>query len=142
MSTRGHWDCTTLQHHCTTCGFASGYTEVLQGGTISMSTDRHVDNLYYPRLDKHVGFWSQHNLMHCLFFLHLLRCLIFFLKKYILRSPFWMKSALRLFTFYTIFTSCIATQRPPVTLRNYQYDYVIKRTRKSIKNQFLFSNRG
>jgi hypothetical protein len=35
---------------------ASGYTEVLQGGTISMPTDRHVDNLYYPRLDKNVGF--------------------------------------------------------------------------------------
>ena len=45
VSTRGHWDCTTLQHHCTTFGFASGYTEVLQGGTISMPTDRHVDNL-------------------------------------------------------------------------------------------------
>ena len=26
-------------------GFASGYTEVLQGGTISMPTGRHVDNL-------------------------------------------------------------------------------------------------
>jgi hypothetical protein len=37
---------TTLQHHCTTFGFASGYTEVLQGGTISMPTGRHVDNLY------------------------------------------------------------------------------------------------
>ena len=35
---------------------ASGYTEVLQGGTISMPTGRHVDNLYYPRLDKNVGF--------------------------------------------------------------------------------------
>jgi hypothetical protein len=46
VSTRGHWDCTTLQHHCTTFGFASGYTEVLQGGTISMPTGRHVDNLY------------------------------------------------------------------------------------------------
>ena len=34
------------QHHCTAFGFASGYTEVLQGGTISMPTDRHVDNLY------------------------------------------------------------------------------------------------
>jgi hypothetical protein len=47
VSTRGHWDCTTLQHHCTTFGFASGYTEGLQGGTISMPTGRHVDNLYY-----------------------------------------------------------------------------------------------
>ena len=46
VSTRGHWDCTTLQHHCTTFGFASGYTAVLQGGTISMPTGRHVDNLY------------------------------------------------------------------------------------------------
>ena len=45
VSTRGHWDCTTLQHHCTAFGFASGYTEVLQGGTISMPMDRHVDNL-------------------------------------------------------------------------------------------------
>jgi hypothetical protein len=32
--------CTTLQHHCTTFSFASGYTEVLQGGTISMPTGR------------------------------------------------------------------------------------------------------
>jgi len=45
VSTRGH--CTTLRHHCATFGFASGYTEVLQGGTISMPTDRHVDNLSY-----------------------------------------------------------------------------------------------
>jgi hypothetical protein len=29
-----------FQHHCTTFGFASGYTEVLQGGTISMPTGR------------------------------------------------------------------------------------------------------
>jgi hypothetical protein len=36
---------TTLQHHCTTVGFASGYTEVLQGGAISMPTGRDVDNL-------------------------------------------------------------------------------------------------
>ena len=48
------------------------------------------------------------------FFLHLLRRLIFFLKKCVLLSPCWMQSALRLFTFYTIFTSYIAT------LRNYQ----------------------
>ena len=27
--------------------------------------------------------------------------------------PCWMQSALRLFTFYAIFTSCIATERPP-----------------------------
>jgi hypothetical protein len=27
VSTRGHWDSTTLQHHCTTVDFASGYTE-------------------------------------------------------------------------------------------------------------------
>jgi hypothetical protein len=47
VSTRGDWDCTTLQHHCTTFGFTSGYTEVLRGGTISMPTGRHVDNLYY-----------------------------------------------------------------------------------------------
>jgi hypothetical protein len=47
VSTRGHWNCTTLQHHCTAFGFASDYAEVLQGGTISMPTDRHVDNLYY-----------------------------------------------------------------------------------------------
>jgi hypothetical protein len=46
VSTHGHWDCTTLQQHCTTFDFASGYTEVLQGGTVSMSTGRHVDNLY------------------------------------------------------------------------------------------------
>jgi len=58
--------------------------------------------------------------VHCLFFLHLLRHLIFFLKKYVLHSPCWMQSALRLFTFYTIFTSCIATKRPPMTLRSYQ----------------------
>jgi len=45
VSPRGHWDCTTLQHHCTSFGFTSGYTEVLQGGTISMPTGRHVDNL-------------------------------------------------------------------------------------------------
>jgi hypothetical protein len=32
------------------------FIKVLQGGTISMPTGRHVDNLYYPRLDKHVGF--------------------------------------------------------------------------------------
>jgi hypothetical protein len=57
VSTRGHWDCTTLQHHCTDFGFASGYTEVLQGGTISMPTDRHVDNLYYPRLENYNNFW-------------------------------------------------------------------------------------
>jgi len=25
VSTRGHWDCITLQHHCTTFGFTSGY---------------------------------------------------------------------------------------------------------------------
>jgi hypothetical protein len=31
--------CTTLQHHCAAFGFASGYTEVLQGGTISMPTE-------------------------------------------------------------------------------------------------------
>jgi hypothetical protein len=36
VSTRGHWDCTTLQYPCTT--FSSGYTEVLQGGTNSMPT--------------------------------------------------------------------------------------------------------
>jgi hypothetical protein len=40
VSTHGHWDCTTLQHHCTTLGFASGYTEVLQGSTISMPTGK------------------------------------------------------------------------------------------------------
>ena len=51
VSTRGHRDCTTLQHHCTDFGCASGYTEVFQGGTISMPTGRHEDNLYYPRLD-------------------------------------------------------------------------------------------
>jgi hypothetical protein len=45
VSTRGHLNCTTLQHYCTTFGFASGYAEVLQGGTISMPTGRHVDNL-------------------------------------------------------------------------------------------------
>ena len=44
VSTGGHLDCTTLQHHCTAFGFASGYAEVLQDGTISMPTDRH-DNL-------------------------------------------------------------------------------------------------
>jgi hypothetical protein len=38
MSTCRHWDCTTLQHSCTAFGFTSGYTEVLQGGTISMPT--------------------------------------------------------------------------------------------------------
>jgi hypothetical protein len=53
-------------------------------------------------------------------FLHLLRRLIFFLKKYVLRSSCWMQSALRMFTFYTIFKSCTATIRPPVKLRNYQ----------------------
>ena len=46
MSTHGHWDCTTLRHHCTTFGFTSGSTKVLQGGTISMPMGRHVDNLY------------------------------------------------------------------------------------------------
>ena len=50
VSTRGHWDCTILQHHCTTFGFDSDYTEVLQGGTISMPTGRHVDSLYYNRV--------------------------------------------------------------------------------------------
>jgi hypothetical protein len=45
VPTRGHWDCTTLQHHCAIFGFASGYTEVFQGGTISMPIVRHVDNL-------------------------------------------------------------------------------------------------
>ena len=30
-----------------------------------------------------------------------------------------MQCALGLFIFYTIFTSCIATQRPPEMLRNY-----------------------
>ena len=44
VSTGGHLGCTTLQHHCTAFGFASGYAEVLQDGTISMPTDRH-DNL-------------------------------------------------------------------------------------------------
>jgi hypothetical protein len=34
VSTRRHWDCTTLQQYCTTFGSTSGYTEVLQGGTI------------------------------------------------------------------------------------------------------------
>ena len=34
-----------FQHHCTTFGFASGYTEVIQGSTISMPMGRHVDNL-------------------------------------------------------------------------------------------------
>jgi len=34
---------TTVQPSAST----SGYTEVLQGGTISMPTGRHVDNLYY-----------------------------------------------------------------------------------------------
>jgi hypothetical protein len=48
VSTHGHWDCTTFQHHYATFGFASGYTEVLQGSTISMPTGRHVDNLCLP----------------------------------------------------------------------------------------------
>jgi hypothetical protein len=30
--------------HFNNIEYASGYTEVLQGGTISMSTGRHVDN--------------------------------------------------------------------------------------------------
>ena len=34
VSIRGHWDCTILQQDCATFGFASGYTEVLQGDTI------------------------------------------------------------------------------------------------------------
>jgi hypothetical protein len=45
VSTHGHWDCTTLQHHCTTFSFASGYAEVFQGGTISRPMGRYVDNL-------------------------------------------------------------------------------------------------
>ena len=63
MSTRGHWDCTTLQHHCTAFGFASGYTEVLQGGTISVPTGRHVDNLYdYPfGIFYWIKIWSRPN---------------------------------------------------------------------------------
>ena len=44
VSTHGHWNCTTLQHHCTIFGFASSYAELLQVGTIVMSTGRHVDN--------------------------------------------------------------------------------------------------
>ena len=34
----------SLLHYCATFGFASGYIEVPQGGTISMPTGRHVDN--------------------------------------------------------------------------------------------------
>ena len=44
----------------------------------------------------------------------------FFFKKYVVHSPCWIQSALRLFMFYTIFTSCIAMYRLSVTLRNYQ----------------------
>jgi len=44
VSTHGHCDCTTLQHYSTAFGFTSGYTEVLQGGTIAMSMGRHVEN--------------------------------------------------------------------------------------------------
>ena len=56
-----------------------------------------------------------------MFFLHLLRRLIFFSTKYVVHSPCWIqRSTLRLFIFYTIFTSCIATQRLSVTLRIYQ----------------------
>ena len=45
VSTHGHLDCTILQLLWTSFGFALGFTEVLQGGTISMPTGRHVDNL-------------------------------------------------------------------------------------------------
>ena len=44
----------------------------------------------------------------------------FFLKKNFLRSPCWMQTLWDFFTFYTIFTSYIATLRPTVTLSNYQ----------------------
>ena len=37
LSTRGHWDCTTLKHFCIARGEAEGCTAVLNGGTISMS---------------------------------------------------------------------------------------------------------
>lgn len=44
VSIRRHLDSTTLQQYCATFGFAAGYTEVFQCGTISMSTGRNVDN--------------------------------------------------------------------------------------------------
>jgi hypothetical protein len=31
-------------------------TEVIDGGTKSMSTGRYVDNGHHPRLDKNIGF--------------------------------------------------------------------------------------
>jgi hypothetical protein len=52
--------------------------------------------------------------------LNIIWCIVCFFKKYVLRSSCWMQSALRMFTFYTIFKSCTATIRPPVKLRNYQ----------------------
>ena len=57
VSTRGHWDCTTLQHHCTAFWLyrgASGWYNLnargfwlysgVKGGTISMPKGRHIDN--------------------------------------------------------------------------------------------------
>ena len=41
VSIHGHCDCTSLQHY-----WASGYAEVIQGGTTSMPTGTHIDIWY------------------------------------------------------------------------------------------------
>jgi hypothetical protein len=50
VSTREHWDCTTLKHFYIAWGEAEGWTVVLKGGTIAMPMGRHVDNDVIPGL--------------------------------------------------------------------------------------------
>ena len=56
VSTRGHWDCTTLMHFCIGWGEAEGCRVVLKGGTISMPMGRHVDSDFVPGLKTNTDF--------------------------------------------------------------------------------------
>ena len=56
VSTRGHWDCTTLKHFCIAWGEAEGCTVVMKSGAISMSAGRHVDNDFIPGLKTKTDF--------------------------------------------------------------------------------------
>ena len=42
-ATSGHCDCINVRHLCAAHSFAAPCTDVLQSGTISMFTRRHVD---------------------------------------------------------------------------------------------------
>jgi hypothetical protein len=66
VSNRGYWNCTILKHFCIAWGEAKGCTVVLKGGTISMPTDRHVDNVFIPSLKTTTDF--QFSLIQCIIF--------------------------------------------------------------------------